>query len=171
MAGNTAGGGGADLVKDPQITLTINYSLIGHNANTGLTEAQTPDASGNLIGSAAEAGIVDPMLDMLADNGGPTETHALMAGSPAIDAGDPSIVFNPAEHDQGGAPFARISGGRIDMGAFDSQAIIVPPGLPGDYNQDDFVAAADYVVWRKMLGTTSRRRLPARMATATRPST
>jgi hypothetical protein len=32
---------------------------------------------------------VDPLLGPLAANGGPTETHALLAGSPAIDAGDP----------------------------------------------------------------------------------
>lgn len=32
---------------------------------------------------------VDPMLAPLASNGGPTQTHALLAGSPAIDAGDP----------------------------------------------------------------------------------
>jgi hypothetical protein len=40
-----------------------------------------------------------PGLGPLANNGGPTETHALLVGSPAIDAGDPSIVFNPAEFD------------------------------------------------------------------------
>src|SRR5262249_34056431 len=44
-----------------------------------------PDAAGNLIGS--EAGPLDPLLDPLADNGGPTQTHALRPGSPAIDHG------------------------------------------------------------------------------------
>jgi CSLREA domain-containing protein len=32
----------------------------------------------------------DPLLGALQDNGGPTQTHALLTGSPAIDAGDPS---------------------------------------------------------------------------------
>ena len=33
--------------------------------------------------------IADPKLRPLQNNGGPTQTHALLAGSPAIDAGDP----------------------------------------------------------------------------------
>ena len=41
------------------------------------------DLTGNLIG-------VDPFLDTLQDNRGPTETIALLAGSPAIDAGNPN---------------------------------------------------------------------------------
>ena len=35
-------------------------------------------------------GTANPHLGPLADNGGPTKTHALLSGSPAIDAGDPS---------------------------------------------------------------------------------
>ena len=81
VAGNTAGGGGADLVKDPQSTLTVNYSLIG----TGIT----PNAGGNNVVTNA------PQLGPLANNGGPTQTHAPLVGSPAINAGDPSIVVQP----------------------------------------------------------------------------
>jgi hypothetical protein len=97
----------------------------------------------------------NPQLGSLANNGGPTMTHAPLAGSPAINAGDPSIVFNPAEHDQRGAPFVRVSGGRIDIGAFEVQPIIVPPDLFGDYNLNGVVDAADYLVWRKTLGGTN----------------
>lgn len=38
---------------------------------------------------------VDPMLDLLADNGGPTPTHGLLAGSPAVDAAD-QVLVTPA---------------------------------------------------------------------------
>jgi hypothetical protein len=41
----------------------------------------------------------NPKLDPLADNGGPTETHALNAGSPAIDAGDPDGCKDPQAND------------------------------------------------------------------------
>jgi hypothetical protein len=47
-------------------------------------------------------------------------THALVAGSPAINAGDPNFA-PPPEFDQRGAPFVRVYGGRIDIGAFEVQ--------------------------------------------------
>jgi len=57
---------------------------------------------------------VDPMLGPLQDNGGPTWTHALLTGSPAIDAGDP--VGAPSE-DQRDVPRPRGAG--FDIGAFE----------------------------------------------------
>jgi hypothetical protein len=40
------------------------------------------------LGAAGDLPSTNPQLGALADNGGPTQTHALLAGSPAIDAGD-----------------------------------------------------------------------------------
>jgi hypothetical protein len=60
----------------------------------------------------------DPMLGPLADNGGPTQTMALLPGSPCINAGDPDFV-SPQDFDQRGAPFARVFGGQIDIGAYE----------------------------------------------------
>jgi hypothetical protein len=57
---------------------------------------------------------VNPLLGPLAWNGGPTETMALLAGSPAIDAADPS-AFPPI--DQRGFP--RPWGSGPDIGAFE----------------------------------------------------
>src|SRR5690606_12693921 len=73
-------------------TLTLGHSLVGTNAGTDLVEAPlgTPDANGNLIGGP-DNGAIDPQLESLAANGGPTDTHALGAGSPAIDAGDDAV--------------------------------------------------------------------------------
>ncbi|HKP66922.1 MAG TPA: choice-of-anchor Q domain-containing protein, partial [Casimicrobiaceae bacterium] len=59
-----------------------------------------------------------PLLGPLQDNGGLTRTHALLAGSPAIDSG------NNAENldfDQRGKGFARIVGVSADIGAFEAQ--------------------------------------------------
>jgi hypothetical protein len=61
----------------------------------------------------------DPMLGPLADNGGLTQTHALLVGSPAIDAG--SDAFNHSTYDQRGRGFARVSGPHVDIGAFEVQ--------------------------------------------------
>jgi len=56
----------------------------------------------------------------LQDNGGPTQTHALLPGSPAIDAGDPSFV-PPPWYDQRGPNFYRLRNDRIDIGSFEVQ--------------------------------------------------
>lgn len=60
---------------------------------------------------------VNPQLDVLAYNGGPTQTMRLLAGSPAINAGS-----NPASvaFDQRGA--ARVQGTVPDMGAYETAA-------------------------------------------------
>ncbi|TWU51875.1 choice-of-anchor Q domain-containing protein [Rubripirellula reticaptiva] len=109
VAGNTDNGSGPDLHPDPDSTQTINHSLIG-------ISALTITGSNNQIGSVATP--VEPLLGALADNGGPTQTHALLPGSPAINAGDPGFS-SPPNFDQRG--FARVAGGQIDMGAFEAQ--------------------------------------------------
>jgi hypothetical protein len=61
-------------------TLTSgDYNLIGTLYNCDLWG----ELDNNLIGE-------DPLLGELADNGGPTQTHALLEGSPAIDGGNPA---------------------------------------------------------------------------------
>lgn len=64
---------------------------------------------------------VDPKLGPLADNGGPTETMALLAGSPAIDHGAtiPSITT-----DQRGGPRPQPPGGAYDIGAYEVGAVV-----------------------------------------------
>jgi CSLREA domain-containing protein len=57
--------------------------------------------------------VADAMLGPLADNGGPTETHDLLPGSPAIDAG--SVDCPPPATDQRGV--ARPQGTDCDIGA------------------------------------------------------
>jgi CSLREA domain-containing protein len=62
----------------------------------------------------------DPRLDTLADNGGLTETVALLTGSPAIDAGDNDTC--PATDQRG---VTRPQGEACDIGAFESALINV----------------------------------------------
>jgi len=137
VAGNTTRDSAPD-VHPGTGPFTVRNSLIGDNTNTGLDEAPvgTPDANGNLIGGPTD-GIIDPLLAPLADNGGPTWTHALLLGSPAIDAGDPSFT-PPPDFDQRGDPFARVFGGRIDMGAYERQTGDMD--FDGDIDFDDIVA-------------------------------
>ena len=55
-------------------------------------------------------------------NGGPTQTHALFPGSPAIDAGDPTFDTTATPYDQRGSGYARKDGNAVDIGAFEEQA-------------------------------------------------
>jgi len=65
-----------------------------------------------------------PQLLPLADNGGPTLTHALLRASPAIDAGD---NVDALANDQRGDGFARVVGADADIGAFEWQGGIDDP--------------------------------------------
>jgi hypothetical protein len=87
LSQNTDHGTAPDLYSAPGASVTITSSLIGNNQGTGLTTAPVgmPDANGNLIGTAGAP--IDPILGTLAFNGGPTQTLAVLPGSPAIDAG------------------------------------------------------------------------------------
>jgi hypothetical protein len=62
----------------------------------------------------------EPLLGPLQNNGGPTFTHALLLGSPAIDSGDPNFT-PPPFFDQRGPGFDRVVNGRIDKGSFEVQ--------------------------------------------------
>jgi hypothetical protein len=81
----------------------------------------------------------DPLLGPLADNGGPTETRALLAGSPAIYKGDNDFALDAdgktLQYDQRGLGFARILGPAVDIGAFEVQGLgsePPPTGPPED---------------------------------------
>jgi hypothetical protein len=94
-----------NLIRDP----------IGHPIVDG--------ASGNIVG-------VDPRLEPLEDNGGPTLTHALRKESPAIDAGDNAATSATGSFDQRGPGYPRIVDGDrdgasdIDIGAYEFQTQI-----------------------------------------------
>ena len=83
------------------------------------------DCSGVLNGPGDQIN-TDPLLGPLQDNGGPTSTHALLPGSPAIDAGDPNFT-PPPFFDQRGPGFDRVVNGRIDKGSFEVQGSTATP--------------------------------------------
>ena len=184
VSGNSAGLNGGGIARTGGTgVVSLSNTIVAGNTN-----ANTPDLSfdaasniagnNNLIGVAGvgnftltgtgnQSGIIaaplDAKLDILADSGGPTLTHALLAGSPAIDAGDPNAVAGVGDvpqFDQRGFPFTRVIDGdgagppRIDIGAFELHLIpSTTPALLGDYNLNGVVDAPDYVMWRKSLGT------------------
>jgi hypothetical protein len=84
------------------------------------------NANGNIVG-------VDPHLGPLQDNGGATNTQALLPGSPAIGAGNPHGCVdangNALLTDQRGAP--RPAGARCDTGAYEAQSGATASGAGG----------------------------------------
>jgi hypothetical protein len=67
----------------------------------------------------------NPKLGALKNNGGPTNTRALISGSPAIDAGNNCVVVPGCNgdffYDQRGLGFPRKVGRAVDIGAFEYQ--------------------------------------------------
>jgi predicted outer membrane repeat protein len=133
ITGNSApSGGGIYTVGSVEVSNTIlNAGALGENIfNNGGTvtsdgyNLSSDDGGGYLTGPGDQIN-TDPLLGPLQSNGGPTFTHALLPGSPAIDAGDPSF-HPPPFNDQRGCPFERVFNGRIDIGSFETQ----PPRRP-----------------------------------------
>jgi hypothetical protein len=89
---------------------STGYNIIGNNADAVINSQPTDQ-----IGTPASP--INPLLRPLADNGGPTLTHALRSGSPAINRGDPAA---PPQDQRG---YGRL--GVPDVGAFEFDGI--PP--------------------------------------------
>ncbi len=106
VAGNNAGTG-ADMFNR-NIVIADNYNLLGSSFSVPVT-------STDIAQSVSIASILNPVLG---DNGGPARTHALVAGSPAIDAATDSGLAT----DQRGV--ARPQGAADDIGAFEGPTLI-----------------------------------------------
>ena len=127
-------------------TLTLRNSLIGDN-RLGTAATSTIDCSGTLTtggynllehglgcawsgtGAGDQTG-VDPALNALTTYGGPTFTHQLKAGSPAINAGNPAGCVDDVGAsltvDQRG--FARDA--HCDIGAYEANSAGTPTPTP-----------------------------------------
>jgi hypothetical protein len=125
VAGNFHNSGASASDISGTVDPTSSFNLIGTGGSGGLTNGVNNN----------QVGIANPKLGLLADNGGPTLTHALLSGSAAIDAGNNSVVTNPPFTgppftDQRGGSFNRIADGDgnttaiVDIGAYELQGIL-----------------------------------------------
>jgi len=107
-----AGASGANIYNSGGTVSSLGYNL------------SSDDGGGYLNGPGDQIN-TDPLLGPLQNNGGSTFTHALLPGSPAIDAGDPNFT-PPPFFDQRGPNFWRVRNNRIDVGSFEVQAGATP---------------------------------------------
>lgn len=110
-------------------TLRLESSILADNAGADAPDDFDMGSQGTLTGTnnlitGSHANIPPdtitacPHLQPLANNGGPTLTHALLQSSPAIDAGNNDSASNT---DQRGSGFPRVFGPAADIGAFEWQ--------------------------------------------------
>lgn len=109
-------------------TLLLDSTIVARNRCNGVAldiagDAQTGQVVGgdNLVLVSTrplppDTISANPRISPLADNGGRTRTHALWAGSPAVDMGNDNAGL---EFDQRGPGFARVKGARADIGAYE----------------------------------------------------
>ncbi len=113
IASNLGQTGGAIAVTSGSPQIRIESTILYGNSPTELSGGSVT-AKNCLIGPA-----INPLLGPLQNNGGLTETMALLPGSPAINAGSNSANLAT---DQRGPSFARIGFGAPDIGAFELQS-------------------------------------------------
>ncbi len=112
VAVNTAGTSGPDA--------TGTFVSQGNNL-IGKTDGSSGWVGSDLTGTIARP--FDPLLAPLANYGGPTQTMALLPGSPAIDAGSNALIPAGVTTDQRGLP--RIVNTVVDIGAFESSGFTI----------------------------------------------
>jgi uncharacterized protein (DUF2141 family) len=169
ITANAAGGNGGGIARVSGAgTVTLSSTIVAGNANAN---ANTPDLSfnsaasvggnSNLVGVAGvgnftlsgtgnqagtQASPLAAKLGALANNGGPTLTHALLTGSPAINQGNNSAAL---AHDQRGVGFARVIGAAADVGALEVQTL-APPATVGQVTVNGGVAQRSRVTSLKV---------------------
>jgi CSLREA domain-containing protein len=126
IAGNTATTG-----PDVHGTLSSRgHNLLGNQAGTTITPT-----TGDQLGGGSNP-VLDPKLGPLANNGGPTQTHRLLLGSPALNAGNSCVLtangcsandpVTALTTDQRG--FNRQVGSAVDIGAFEANYTLATTG-------------------------------------------
>lgn len=131
ITGNAGQGPGGGLSNEGTVRIT-NTIIAGGNAETNCLLSQAVESLGNnldngnscLLDAPTDIINTDPRLDSLQDHGGPTLTHGLLIGSPAVDRGQ-NLAPIGITMDQRGV--RRPDGDAHDIGAFETRKRSVVP--------------------------------------------
>jgi hypothetical protein len=153
IAGNAAASfGGLGIASAGDLsTVTIRSSIVANTPQDGSKNCvalfsgvitslghNLEDANDCAFTQSGDQVAKDPKLGALKDNGGPTLTMALTAGTPAVDAADPACGVAT---DQRG--IARPQGARCDVGAFELQVAAPPAVSPSPLPAPPVTGAGD----------------------------
>jgi hypothetical protein len=171
-------GFGGGIYNSVGATVTLTTSIVAANLGRQYNPSGGPaqDISGvvnslgkNLIGDSdgssgwigsdmtgSYTSLLDPKLDPLADNGGPTQTMALLSGSPAVDV--PTCINSPSLDQRGVA--RPIDGdtdsvASCDIGAFEAPACTTDSVAPQIASHVDITAGADFLQCSHVLAYTN----------------
>jgi RTX calcium-binding nonapeptide repeat (4 copies) len=143
IANNTVEGDGGGIATStvafrPNMVTTLDNTIVSGNFEFSTIPSDiygviNGPSSNNLIGG-------NPLLAPLGDYGGPTETMALLLGSPAIAAGTSTVPGGLPLTDQRG--FARTVNGKVDIGAVQYQHDL---GLTGYVTPGSAPGTAEYI--------------------------
>jgi hypothetical protein len=132
LSGNSAPSGDGGGIFNGR-TVTLQNSIVANSSSGGNCYGTMTSHGYNLssdnschFGQMGDLNNTNPLLGPLQNNGGPTWTQALLDGSPAIDAGNPSGCTDGNGHllttDQRGYPRPdHEDNGGCDMGAYERQ--------------------------------------------------
>jgi hypothetical protein len=162
FSGNSAGRDGG-IANSATLTVTTMTSTIIANSSDGNCGTVT-DGGHNLQWPGTDCGVtigsLDPKLDPdgLKGNGGPTQTIALLPGSPAIDAGDPEVCANPPVNGFDQRGYVRPGTGypNCSIGAYEYNSPGPPTGCIGDCDANARVTVDEIITMVNVaLGTAS----------------
>jgi Right handed beta helix region len=133
LSGNstTFGSGSGGAIWNSSGVSTLKNTIVANSPSGGSCYGTITDGGYNLdsdntcgFGTPNSISGVDPMLGPLAFNGGPTKTHALLEGSPAIDKGNSFGATTDQRGETRASNFVGIpnTGDGSDIGAFELQA-------------------------------------------------
>lgn len=138
FSGNTGSLSGGGISNDSAVDM--QNSIVTNSTGGDCDGSGTYNGSNNLIDdnasgpcSGISSAAVTNFATTLADNGGPTDTHALQSGSNAIDAGTgscPDHTGSALTTDQRGV--SRPQGSTCDIGAVERVSAVTPGANGGD---------------------------------------
>lgn len=132
LANNQASEGGGGISNEGELSLVNTLLAANISGDCDLPWALT--SLGHNLDSDATCGLsaatdlsgLDPKIDSLASHGGPTKTHGLLLGSPAVDRGR-DLAAGGVTTDQRG--YVRPQGSAFDIGAFETSRRSLAPLL------------------------------------------